>query len=41
MDTFKRRAYVYDYEAPPLREAAAAASKSSTGESESEETESM
>jgi hypothetical protein len=31
MDTFKRRAYVYDYEAPPLREAAAAASKSSTG----------
>jgi hypothetical protein len=27
-DTFKRRAYVYDYEAPPLRKAAAAASKS-------------
>jgi hypothetical protein len=30
--------YDYNHEAPPLREAAAAASKSSTGESESEET---
>jgi hypothetical protein len=40
MDTFKRRAYVYDYEAPPLQEAAAAASSSSTGEPESEDTKS-
>jgi hypothetical protein len=34
MDTFERRAYVYDYDAPPLREAGAAASKSSAASNE-------